>query len=112
MSVTFTGTQPANSQWATQGLTSPFTVLLSGTKTTKVDKKEIKGAEGDVITVGYFNKRVEVSAEGYGGVLGTAGADSEALGQGFKVEEYTVTYSNEDFPKFSVKGTQYLLSSQ
>lgn len=109
MAVTFTGTQP--SSWATSGVQSPFSVLLSGTKTTKVDKKEIKGANGDVVTVGYFNKRIEVSADGYGGGMGSAGTDSSALGEGFKVEEYTATYSNEDFPKFSIKGTQYIISA-
>lgn len=103
MAVTFAGTQPSTWGAKTEG---GLTVVLSSTKTEKVDKKEIKGAGGDVTCVAYFNKRSENSIEGYGVVALDGGASASGIGY---VEDCTTTYSNEDFPKTSIKGTTYFL---
>lgn len=85
-----------------------LTIATASSVSERVDKKEIKGSEGDVVTVAYFNRRFECSLEGYGSVSGmTAGDAGSVAGRTVYIEEYTTSYSNEDFPKVSIKGTGY-----
>ena len=98
------------------GLTSnllSLAVTTSATVTLKRDKKELRGIQGGVKAVAYYNPTAEISIEGYGTATATIGNGIQVsglptMGQGQTiVEEISYTLSNDDFQKSSVRAVQY-----
>ena len=91
-----------------------LSVTTSVQITRKVDKKELRGMDGNMVAVAYFNNTSEISIEGYGETSANIG-DSVTLGingvdigaSSIYVEEVSYTATNEDFVKSSLKATGY-----
>ena len=88
-----------------------FTATTSVTVTERAEKAEGKDSKGCVVAVIYYNKTSEVVVEGIG-------ANGQAAGEAMSltttvdngtvyVEESTITYTNDDWVKTSVKGIAY-----
>lgn len=111
MSATVVGT--ANVPFGMDGNSAGLQVTTSVSVTLKRDKKELRGNDGNMVAVAYFNPTSDISIEGYGETGATIGS-SVQLGVQFDtgasnviVEEITYSATNEDFVKSSVKATGY-----
>ena len=88
-------------------------VIAQSVKVTKKrDKKEIRGCNGAVLGVAYYNDYAEVEIEGV--ATGALTMDAMDLKNGEVVGKLIVTeistdMSNEDFVKTTIKGTAYKL---
>lgn len=97
-----------------EGNSAGLSVTTSVSVTLKRDKKELRGNDGNMVAVAYFNPTSDISVEGYGETGATIGS-SITLGVQFDtgeassliVEEITYSATNEDFVKSSVKATGY-----
>jgi len=88
-----------------------FTATTSVTVTERAEKAEGKDSKGCVVAVIYYNKTSEVVVEGIGANGQAAGATmslSTSVDHGtVYVEESTITYTNDDWVKTSIKGIAY-----
>lgn len=86
-------------------------VTQSVSKTSKVDKKEVRDRQGKVVAVAFYNKMDEISIEGvgtYGSAPGTSLSLSGVTAVGaVYVEEVAEEYQNEEFVKTSIKATAW-----
>lgn len=88
-----------------------FTATTSVTVTERAEKAEGKDSKGCVVAVIYYNKTSEVVVEGIGDNRQAAGntmALQTSVDNGtVYVEESTITFTNDDWVKTSVKGVAY-----
>lgn len=110
MAATIVGTPGCDFGMA--GNSAGLSVTTSVSVTTKRDKKELRGNDGNLIAVAYFNETADISVEGYGETSATIGSAVQ-LGVQFDlpstvvIEEIGYTATNEDFVKSSIKATGY-----
>lgn len=103
------------------GVSGSNTLVQSKTISTKIDKKDGRDQDGNVIAYAYYGKMAEHSIE----ILGVAEADTDTVasasapsslgivaqlsGGAFVIDEVTVDYSNEDFVRVSAKVSEYVI---
>lgn len=101
------------------GVSGTNVLVQSKSISTKVDKKDGRDQDGNVIAYAYYGSMAEHSID----ILGVAQADVDTVasatapaalgvvaavgGGAFVIDEITVDYSNEDFVKVSAKVSEY-----
>lgn len=89
-------------------------VTQSVSITNNSDMKEVKDKGGDTVTVAFYNKKSDISIEGYGSASNvpgatltlSAGTSGDVVGTVF-IKEVTIDKSNEDFVKSSISAIAY-----
>jgi hypothetical protein len=101
------------------GVSGTNVLVQSKSISTKIDKKDARDQDGNVIGYAYYGVMAEHSID----ILGVAQADTDTVasatapsslgivaavaGGAFVIDEVTVDYSNEDFVKVSAKVSEY-----
>lgn len=97
--------------WGIETEEAGFTATTSVTVTERAEKAEGKDSKGCVVAVIYYNKTSEVVVEGIGANSQQAGSEmtlaTEVDNGTVYVEESTITYTNDDWVKTSIKGIAY-----
>jgi len=110
-SISVVSSEFSESDWGIAQEEAGFTATTSVTVTERAEKAEGKDSKGCVVAVIYYNKTSEVVVEGIGENAQAAGSQmtlTTSVDNGtVYVEESTVTYTNDDWVKTSVKGIAY-----
>lgn len=87
------------------------TLIESVDTTAKVEKKELKGSNGNIARVKAYNPTTDFSVKGHGEtavVPGVGSAGITDLGTGISlIEEFKKSESNDDFDGWEYSGTHY-----
>ena len=110
---------PANS--AVFGVSGTNVLVQSKSVSTKIDKKDGRNQDGNVIAYAFYGKMAEHSLE----ILGVEKADTDTVastaapttlgivsalsGGAYVIDEITVDYSNEDFVRVQAKVSEYVI---
>ena len=104
---------------ASFGVASGPDTFQSRSVALNVDKKVAKGRSGETIGFAFYGKKAEHSIEALGSgatayALGAVAAApayvvAAVAGSVFVVEDLSITRSNEDFSKSSIKVTEYYI---
>lgn len=97
------------------------TLINSKTVSTKMDKKDGRDMDGNVIAYAFYGKMADHSLE----ILGkehadqavaavstfpsTIGGSAEVSGTAFVIDEVSVDYSNDDFVKTNISVSEYFI---